>query len=66
MCRPTLESVGISRFSVSHTGLTMDTAEELQVANYGLGGHYEPHFDYARVSHWEGRVVILVYNVKNK
>nr|XP_002735430.1 PREDICTED: prolyl 4-hydroxylase subunit alpha-1-like [Saccoglossus kowalevskii] len=31
-----------------YTGLTMDTAEELQVANYGLGGHYEPHFDFAR------------------
>ncbi|XP_046362969.1 prolyl 4-hydroxylase subunit alpha-1-like isoform X2 [Haliotis rufescens] len=30
------------------TGLSMDTAEELQVANYGLGGHYEPHFDFAR------------------
>lgn len=30
------------------TGLTMDTAEELQVVNYGIGGHYEPHFDFAR------------------
>ncbi|XP_076051189.1 prolyl 4-hydroxylase subunit alpha-1 [Oratosquilla oratoria] len=30
------------------TGLNMETAEELQVANYGIGGHYEPHFDYAR------------------
>ena len=30
------------------TGLTCDTAEELQVVNYGIGGHYEPHFDFAR------------------
>ena len=30
------------------TNLEMDTAEELQIANYGIGGHYDPHFDFAR------------------
>ncbi|KAK2582088.1 hypothetical protein KPH14_002791 [Odynerus spinipes] len=30
------------------TSMTVDTAEELQVVNYGIGGHYEPHFDFAR------------------
>ncbi|XP_075072673.1 prolyl 4-hydroxylase subunit alpha-1 isoform X1 [Mixophyes fleayi] len=32
------------------TGLDMSTAEELQVANYGMGGQYEPHFDFARAN----------------
>lgn len=28
------------------TGLTVTTAEELQVGNYGIGGHYETHPDF--------------------
>jgi len=30
------------------TNLEMDTAEELQIANYGIGGHYDAHYDFAR------------------
>lgn len=38
----------INRRIETITNLTVSTAEELQIANYGIGGHYEPHFDYAR------------------
>jgi prolyl 4-hydroxylase len=30
------------------TGLNMKSAESLQVLNYGVGGHYEAHFDFFR------------------
>lgn len=32
------------------TGLNTDNAEDLQIANYGLGGHFEPHFDFFTVN----------------
>jgi len=36
----------ISRRISDVTGLDLTTAEELQVVNYGIGGHYEPHLDF--------------------
>lgn len=30
------------------TGLNLKTAEDFQVQNYGLAGHYDPHFDFSR------------------
>ncbi|KAH3862525.1 hypothetical protein DPMN_025492 [Dreissena polymorpha] len=38
----------INRRISAITGLNVETAEELQIANYGIGGQYEPHFDFAR------------------
>uniref|UniRef100_A0A8C5QCQ9 Prolyl 4-hydroxylase subunit alpha-1 n=1 Tax=Leptobrachium leishanense TaxID=445787 RepID=A0A8C5QCQ9_9ANUR len=43
---PVIET--INRRIQDLTGLDVSTAEELQVANYGMGGQYEPHFDFAR------------------
>ncbi|XP_016419704.1 prolyl 4-hydroxylase subunit alpha-1-like [Sinocyclocheilus rhinocerous] len=35
----------ISQRIADITGLSMDSAEELYVQNYGIGGRYEPHYD---------------------
>jgi len=32
------------------TGLSTESAEPLQLVNYGIGGQYEPHFDFMDVS----------------
>eukprot|EP00038_Savillea_parva_P001199 m.102179 g.102179 ORF g.102179 m.102179 type:complete len:560 (+) comp10428_c0_seq1:35-1714(+) len=38
------------------TGLNLEFAEQLQVSNYGIAGHYEPHMDWGKRSrdHPEG------------
>ncbi|XP_055353923.1 uncharacterized protein LOC129599652 [Paramacrobiotus metropolitanus] len=36
----------INRYIGHATNLDPSTAEELQVNNYGIGGHYSPHFDF--------------------
>lgn len=38
----------VSQKASQIANLTLETVEELQVVNYGIGGHYEPHYDFAR------------------
>ncbi|CAF3338903.1 unnamed protein product [Rotaria socialis] len=39
----------LSRLIGAVTNLTMETAEDLQVLNYGVGGYYQPHADFFQV-----------------
>lgn len=50
------------------TKLDLDYAEHLQIANYGMGGQYEPHFDHARETEaayqdmeWGNRIATLLF-----
>ncbi|XP_045138531.1 prolyl 4-hydroxylase subunit alpha-1-like [Portunus trituberculatus] len=43
----------VARLTRLSTSVTNDDAEMLQVANYGIGGHYNPHHDYLLVDKTE-------------
>jgi prolyl 4-hydroxylase len=43
---PIIKRVSVKSGTIAN--LTIETVEELQVVNYGIGGHYEPHYDFAR------------------
>lgn len=64
---PTMQYV--SRINEYISGLTMRGAEEMQVANYGVGGQYEPHPDYFEFdlrSDFEGdRISTSMFYVSN-
>ncbi|XP_071515028.1 prolyl 4-hydroxylase subunit alpha-2-like [Panulirus ornatus] len=59
MLHPLVSKLGdrISRITGLSTDMTREDAELLQVANYGIGGHYNPHHDYLLVDKTEKQLL---------
>ncbi|KAG7176015.1 Prolyl 4-hydroxylase subunit alpha-2-like 3, partial [Homarus americanus] len=59
---PLVAKIGdrIQRISKLSTNMASEDAELLQVANYGIGGHYNPHHDYLLVDKTEKE---LLHNI---
>ncbi|ESO12774.1 hypothetical protein HELRODRAFT_184843 [Helobdella robusta] len=62
----------IARRASGMSNLTLDTVEFLQVLNYGIGGQYEPHYDFARPNEestfeeWRGnRVATVIFYISD-
>lgn len=56
---PVVRALELRMAAVTGLDLRPPYAEYLQVVNYGLGGHYEPHFDHATVRRaWGGPGVV--------
>ena len=48
----------VERLTGLSTDVSLDHAELLQVSNYGIGGHYNPHHDYLLVDKTDHEVGI--------